>query len=153
MKKFKQFSLTTFLLLCIANISAAESNRGLLAWSAFECSYFSSVSGKPEEAERLFMLGYETSQSLLKDIENEKISDKERKKIPIGITMNIPGPSIDFIVGRIYSAAMTTANISVVKTDSDILRILDPMHSATGSLKELKAENQYQSSNCALLGI
>ncbi|MFC1680800.1 hypothetical protein ACFL1S_03275, partial [Pseudomonadota bacterium] len=58
----------------------------------------------------------------------------------------LAGPSIDFIVGRIFSAAVDDAYNSVVKTDSNGLVQLDPTKWADDELKKNRAENKYRKS-------
>jgi hypothetical protein len=154
MKKQKSISTTVIILLFITVAQANESeiNRGLLAWSAFQCATFAELSENIEEQERLFKLGFKTSRALLNDIQNEKISPKEKEKIPVGILFVLAGPSVDFVVGRIYSAAVDDAYESVVKKDSNGLIQLDPTKWANGELRKIKAANKFRDSNCGLLG-
>ncbi len=151
----KLILVVTALSIAVAQAAESELNRGRLAWSAFQCSVFAELSVNAEEQERLFVLGYETSQSLLNDSETMSAAEVEREKetIPVFMLLVLGGPSIDFIVGRIFSAAQERAFNSVVKTDSSGLVQIDPNKWADGELKKIRAENKYRESNCALLGI
>jgi len=70
MKMPKLILVITALSIAVVQAAESESNRGLLAWSAFQCSTFAELLVNSEEQERLFVLGYETSQSHLNDIQS-----------------------------------------------------------------------------------
>ena len=119
----------------------------------FSVPLFAELSGKFEKQDRLFILGYEISQALLKDIQGETISAAEKEKIPVGVLFVLTGPSIEFIVGRIYSAAVNDANDSVEKIDSTGLTQFDPTKWADDESRRVRAGNKYSESNCSLLRV
>jgi hypothetical protein len=60
------------------------------------------------------------------------------------------GPSIDFMIGRIFEGATEDAFDKVVKEHNNGLPFLNPRDWADGELKATRARNIYRSSNCAL---
>lgn len=145
------FLAIVFLVFCTTgHSSAAEPNRGLLVWSAFQCSTFAELAGNVSESERLFLLGYEVGKELLNDLQNGKATESEIRKIPVGINLVLGGPSIDFIIGRIYSQALNDAYDSVVKTDLTGTLLTDPTKWADNELKRIRAKNKFTNSNCEL---
>jgi len=148
----KIITLFIVLPLSIMQAAKAETNRGLLTWSAFQCATYAEISGDTKEQARLFQLGYETGQMLVNDLQDGTIDEAETRKIPIGIRFVLGGPSIDFVVGRIFAAAVDDAYDSIVKTDSSGLIQPDPAKWADDELKKIRAMSEFQNSNCALLG-
>ena len=134
-----------------AQQGSEKKNRGRLMWSAFACSTYAEMAGDKKEQSRLFELGYATGKQFLNDIEQEKVSEHELKKMPIGIRFVLGGPSIEFILGRIYSLVVDDAYESVVKKNEHGLLIQDPMHWASDEVATIKAKGLYSNSNCEIL--
>lgn len=130
---------------------AKRPNPGLVVWSAFSCATFAELSGDVPEQKRLFDLGVSTGRSFLARIEKGTVPAAERQETPIGVLLRLGGPSVDFILGRIFEGAVDDANDKVVKEDSSGLPILDPSKWAAGELKLMRAELKYRGSNCALI--
>ncbi|MDT8429372.1 MAG: hypothetical protein RQ757_11455 [Pseudomonadales bacterium] len=126
-------------------------NRGRLMWSAFTCATFAELSGNEEEQTRLFAVGYAVGTEFVREVKEKTISESEFNAAPVGVLLTLGGPSVDFIVGRIFENAMNDAFDSVVKEDSNGLTIPDPTKWARDELKAIRAENKYHNSNCELL--
>ncbi len=126
------------------NLSSKEyAIMGNQAFSAFQCSSWASKKGDVEEAERLFMYGYEQGQKFLGALSAQKIKQEDiRAQVPIGVAMSLQGPSEEFILGRIHSFAEKTALDEVYKTGDDF---------NDDELQKIIARNKYSDGNCELL--
>lgn len=130
----------------------ASPNVGRLAWSAFRCSVYAEMSGDAKEQERLFHLGYASSQKFVDGIKDKTISEAEAREAPIGVLILLRGPSVDFMIGRIFENAMQDAFDSVVKSNVDGTTIYNPsdwVHD--DEVKRTRAQAKYVSANCELL--
>ncbi len=131
-----------------------ERNLGRITWSAFECHIYADLKGDIKESERLFLLGYESGQTFLKQVVSGEISDEYlRSNVPWGITMLLRdgGPSEEFILGRIYETAAQEAFDNAVKEDRNGRTLPVDQWRMDGELKKMFAENYYTNSNCELL--
>ena len=126
-------------------------NQGLLMWSAFSCATYAEHAGNEREQKRLFDIGYRAGRTFIDGIKNQTIAEAERREAPIGVLLRLGGPSIDFMIGRIFESAGEYAYDKVVKTDNSGLAVLDPSEWATGELKVIRAQSEYRESNCKLI--
>jgi hypothetical protein len=126
-------------------------DQGALVWSAFACSIYAELSGYKNEQDRLFILGVEVGRSWLKRFEERPPTHAERNNMPIGILLRMPGPSVDFVLGRIFEAVADDAFDKVVKHDNSGLYIADPAKWADDELRKVRAEQKYRAGNCALI--
>lgn len=127
-------------------------NLGRLAWSAFQCSVFAEMAGDAKEQERLFQVGYLSSQKYVGGIKNKTISEAEARGAPIGLLALLAGPTIDFISGRIFENATQDAFDAVVKTKVDGTTIYNPSEWVNDDrLKQARARAKYVDANCELL--
>jgi len=131
------------------NVTYARSSKeyavmGRMTWSAFECSALASKIEDSVEAERLFLFGYEQGKEFLGALKAEKIKQEDiSQEVPIGITMLLQGPSEEFILGRIHSFAEEEALDEVFKTGNEY---------NSDELQDVIARNEFQNSNCQLIG-
>jgi hypothetical protein len=126
-------------------------NSARLMWSAFSCATFAEMSGDQSEQKRLFDLGYMSGRIFVHGVRSKTISEAEIRKAPVGVLSRMAGPTTDFVVGRIFEAAMNDAFDEVVKEDSAGLPIFDPSMWADEKLQVVRAKNKYRQSNCALV--
>lgn len=78
-------------------------SMGKASWSAFECAVLAEKSNKTKEQERLFRYGYKQGKLFLDAIRLKKIKpDDISKDVPVYFPMLLSGPSIDFMLGRVY---------------------------------------------------
>lgn len=126
-------------------------DTAVLVWSAFECSQYAMMAGKPEqETERLFDLGYENGKRFVQAVNNKKVSEDElRSSVPTGVLFVMYGPTADFMLGRIFEYATREASNLVVKGDKFGLAPVDKWRDA--ELQKIHAGNEYSTRNCALL--
>ena len=120
-------------------------------WSAFQCATFAEMSGNPTEQARLFDVGVKSGREFLEAVKNRQIPpDIANQEVPIGVSMLLRGPSTDFVVGRIFEAAMSDAFDDIIKKENGLM--LDSSKWANDEgLKKSKAQSQYQRSNCVLV--
>jgi hypothetical protein len=141
----------------VATGEASQSNAtavdGLLAWSAFECSTYSEMSGEPtKETERLFLLGYEAGRRFFDAVLKKEISEAEvQSKVPIGLLWNAQGPTVDFRLGRIYAVSTQEAYDKVVKHDDLGSDLPASKWRMDKELQKPIAASEYRKQNCALL--
>jgi hypothetical protein len=99
--------------------------------------------GRPKDQERLFLLGYEHGKLFLQALQSGKILDKDVKSItPSGFLMVAQGPSIDFILGRVFESAQENALKDVITQDSVVHK----------DLQISIASRKYSSGNCDIIG-
>ncbi len=98
---------------------------------------FADVAGKKEESERLFNVAIRAGRQFLEALTSGRIPEAEvRSQVPIGITLKLGRPSIDFMLGRIYEDATENAYDKIVNQDENGLP---------------QAERKYGGSNCILI--
>jgi len=121
----------------------AEAAKSRLSWSAFECSMLAEMSGNETEQARLFGVGYDAGRAFLSALQSGRVTQEEtRTQSPIGFLMVMGGPSHDFMLGRIYAAAVQNAWDDIQREMGD---------STDSELRRLLAVNEFQSNNCTLL--
>lgn len=154
MKKTDYILLILFAML-LSNTSAQQqidqTNRGRLLWSAFACATYAELSGKMEEQQRLFEIGYTVGKAFLTDIDNQTISESELQNAPVGVLGTLGGPTIEFILGRIFALVQSDSYDSVVKEDSRGMPIFNPADWADEELEVVRAQTKYRDSNCELI--
>ena len=127
-------------------------NLGLVMWSSFSCATYAELSSDEKEQKRLFTVGYSVGKQFIVAIENKTVSEKETSRAPLGVLQRLQGPSIDFMIGRIFESAAEYAFDKVVKEDSAGLPILDSRQWVLDrEVMRTKAGNKFHSSNCALV--
>lgn len=132
-----------------AQTTKQSPNLGRLMWAAFVCSTYAELSHNQPEQKRLFTVGFDAGRRLLD--EWATLPEERQRNIPVGVLLRLGGPSVDFIIGRIFEGAADDAFDKVVKTDGSGRTITDPLKWAGDELKVVNAVNRYQHSNCALL--
>lgn len=137
------FLLLTTSAICVAAESADFAKMGRATWAAFECSSLASVLEKPRDQERLFLFGYEQGKRFFSAMQSGRITQKDlRSTIPSGLLMVAQGPSIDFILGRVFESAQHNALKDVITTETVLNK----------DLKKGLASQKYTSGNCELIG-
>jgi hypothetical protein len=143
-----RYAILLFLLLTTSAVSvAAESadfaKMGRAAWVAFECSSLASVMEKPKDQERLFLFGYDQGKKFLNAMQSGRITQKDlNSTAPSGFLMVAQGPSVDFILGRVFESAQDNALKEVITTETVLSK----------DLKQGLASHKYTSGNCELIG-
>ncbi len=152
MNMFMHLRLTAaiFLTLLLAHPSHAESSKNyaamaLASWSAFECSALAGQIKNAGEQERLFRYGYDKGKKFIEAVKaNEASREDILKDAPVGVLWRLQGPTADFILGRIYSAAEDEALDDVLKKD--------PQNMNSDEVQKILVENKFRKQNCSLIG-
>ncbi len=114
------------------------------SWSAFECSALASKIGNTEQQQKLFLYGYETGISFIEALRDGRIEREDiSRETPLIMMMLLQGPSPDFMLGRVFEAAMEAAFEGVYETNGN---------SNDDEVQAMLAESKYQEQNCNLLG-
>jgi hypothetical protein len=80
---------------------------GQKLWAAFECGALAEAAGKIEESSRLYKMGYDQGKTLLDALRAGKVDEQARRELPIAVVLMLDGgPTVDFILGRIFESAM-----------------------------------------------
>jgi hypothetical protein len=115
-----------------------------LLWSAFECSSLAGHLKEIKEKERLFNLGYKSGRGFFTALEENRIEKAHiSEEVPMVVTIFSEGPSVDFKVGRVYSAAQEEALRDVVKSGERL---------NSEETQQLLARAKFNRQNCRLLG-
>jgi hypothetical protein len=113
-------------------------------WSAFECATYAELSGNVEERARLFQVGYDAGRSFLTGIQDRTISEAETQKAPFGVLLVLGGPSVNFMVGRVFESATRCANDAVSREDPSKWVPDNELRANIASIK-------FRRSNCELI--
>jgi hypothetical protein len=146
----RKSTLTTAIALVFAGstvlTAGAQSARdGRVMWSAFQCATFAEMSGDTKEQERLFTIGVKAGRQFVEALQNRQISPEAvNSEAPIGVTMRLSGPSVDFMIGRIFESATSDAYDDVVKRKNDDW-VMDK------ELKKSIAKQKHHEGNCELI--
>jgi len=129
----------------ILNQSSKEyAIMGRQVWSAFQCSAWASSNEDAKEGERLFLFAYKQGKTFISAARANKITKEDySNEVPIGISFVSAGPSDDFILGRIYSAAQEDALEEVLQTGEKY---------NSEEMQKIIASNKYRDGNCQLIG-
>jgi hypothetical protein len=128
----------------VAETSKEYALLGKKVVSAFLCSAVAREVKKSEEAGRLFNLGHESAKVFMEAANSGKIKREDAHSIiPMSVTMRMKGPSVDFVVGRIWEG--TVSNL-YDKLDRECEGCI-----LQDKRKEIWMGNQYRSMNCDLL--
>lgn len=117
---------------------------GRSLWAGFKCSALASKMNSPKEQERLFQFGYKEGLVYLNALQSQKIDQIPiTDEAPIAVLLRLQGPTPDFMLGRIYEAAVESALKDVMRTGGNF----NPE-----DLQKTLAQNEFNKQNCRLLG-
>lgn len=149
-KKLSALYIVAILGIVSPSRATAESSKeyammGRTVWSAFECSSLASESNNPKEQDRLFKLGYRQGNKFIAALESGKMKKEDlNSSVPTVVLLLLQGPTPDFMLGRIFESAQTSALKDVYKNDA---------HNDSKELRALTAGNRFASSNCEIVGL
>jgi len=140
-------TIVIFLLMAVSlQASNNDAKMGKAFSVAFQCSVLAGKLNKKEEALRLFNYGYETGKKFIKATQEGRISKEDlRKHTPMVVLWLLQGPSIDFMLGRIYEASTEYA-LKGVYAD-EISKKLN-----SEEMQETIIRNKFNDKNCMLIG-
>ena len=96
--------LAAFPTILLGQTSEEYAAMGRELWAAFECG---ALVRYAEESRRLYNLGYDQGKTLLDAFRAGKVDQQARSKLPIPVLLMLDGgPTVDFILGRIFESAM-----------------------------------------------
>ena len=99
--------LAAFPTILLGQTSEEYAAMGQKLWAAFECGALAEYADKPEESGRLYSLGYDQGKTLLDAFRAGKVDQHARSKLPMPVLLMLDGgPTVDFILGRIFESAM-----------------------------------------------
>lgn len=135
----------------VALAAEEDAKAAMVMWTAFECGTYAEMSGNRERQAALFELGMTASKKFFSAVEAGTITEEEhRKHVPYIVPLLAAGPSVDFIMGRIFESAMTSAYDDVVKEDMAGLPLPMDEWNNDKEIKKSRAQLLYQRSNCEL---
>ena len=73
--------------------------------TAFECRHFALTAKESELADKLLLVGYESGRRFLEGLAKGKLLPKDSQEVFSAFGFVATGPSIDFILGRMYERA------------------------------------------------
>ena len=124
----------------------------VLMWSSFVCATYTGFTEMPQEGERLSQLGLESGKRFLEALDDQQFSPEEiDETVPMVVLGLLPGPTLDFVLGRIYQAAQTSTYERLFQEDDFGLPKPIEEWILDDDLKGIIARNEYQRNNCSLL--
>lgn len=127
-----------------AETSKEYAIMGMKCWHGYVCSVLASKMENEKEHERLFTYAYKNGRTFIEAIQNNKITQQDySNNVPLIVNLNLQGPSVDFMLGRIYEHAVDSALEGVILTDGEINDY---------ELQKVLAQGKYEKSNCMLIG-
>ncbi|MCV0428177.1 MAG: hypothetical protein K5905_22195 [Roseibium sp.] len=119
-----------------------------LAWGAWECATALEYTDNVEaDRSRYVELGINAARRFLEaEVAGEVSPEVWGEEVPVAFGLRIGGPSIDFIVGRWFEAAIST-------TFDDIHNAIptELTYAQREEIRSLNAERLYRDRNCQLL--
>lgn len=144
--------LLTSLLTTPALASEDDAKLARTAWSAWQCHQFAFYAKDAAESERFFNLGLNAARTFVTKLHAGQITrDETFKHAPIAVMFVAQGPSVDFVVGRIYSAVAQDTFDSMAKKDSSGAAMPSEKWITDTSLLKSIAESKYRDANCDLI--
>jgi hypothetical protein len=93
---------------------------GQKLWAAFECGALAEYTGKIEESRKLYELGYDKGKNLLDAVRAGKVDEEAKRKVPLPVLVMLDGgPTVDFILGRIFESAMRDTNRQLLEASNN----------------------------------
>jgi hypothetical protein len=135
----------------VLTAGAQSARDGRVMWSAFECATFAEMSGDKKEQERLITVGLKAGRQFIEGLQNNKISPEAAEaETPVAVTLRFGGPSVDFIIGRVFEGALNDAYDDIVKRKNGLLLpVADWVKDE--EVKKSRAQQEYLQGNCALI--
>ncbi|MFZ1726707.1 MAG: hypothetical protein WBO29_11045 [Albidovulum sp.] len=135
----------------IAVADEEDAKAAMFMLTAFECSTYAEMSGDRERQAALFERGIAAGRQFFAAIEAGTITEEEqRQHVPYMLPLLAAGPSVDFVLGRIFEYSMNSAYDDVVKENMAGLPLPMDQWTNDDELKKSRAQLLYQRSNCNL---
>lgn len=144
-------ALIVALLPQISFAAEEDAKAATFMWTAFVCATYAEMSGDREQQSALFERGMTAGKQFFSSVEAGSISEEEyRKNVPVIVSLLAAGPSVDFVMGRIYESAMNSAYDDVVREDMVGRPLPIDEWNMDEELKKVRAKLLYQRGNCRL---
>lgn len=135
-----------------ATASVEDAKAARVMWTAFECGTYAELAGKEDRASALYSTGLEAGRRFYAAMDAGTITDAElAEHAPFILTSLSAGPSVDFILGRVFQYATDAANADVAKEDENGLPLPIGEWLLEPELIAAKAGTLYTAGNCDLL--
>ncbi|MGL3823705.1 hypothetical protein [Sphingopyxis sp. R3-92] len=132
----------------------AVAKLGDSGFAQFQCAVLAGF-GKQPTVDKHFNAGLSDMRQFLaqwRASDDASFRKEVGNKVPMIITMELGGPSIDFEIGRVYSAVLWYVDDGLRDRDTWLHQKKDPSAPAVEpAVVEMRAEQQYKDKNCALL--
>ena len=145
----KRILPTAFLFLASSALAHAETSAeyaklGQKIWPAYICAIAAEKMNDKEAHARLFKLAYDSGKTFLEAFIAGKIDKKDiQSRVAVAVTFRMQGPSIDFILGRIFEGA--------AEDYSDKIYDSCPLCLTDDDLAKMHATTDFRKMNCELL--
>jgi hypothetical protein len=125
----------------LAQTSQDYAKMSRKVWSLFECTVLAGYTDDKAEAERLFLLGYETGTTFIEALRAGKIKQEDlRSNMPWTMGEKLAGPSAEFALGRVFES-IQGYTVEEIWKDTGL----------NDDLRKSKALSTYQKQNCSFL--
>lgn len=145
----KRILQTAFLFLASSALAHAETSAeyaklGQKIWPAFHCAVTAGDMKDRKAQDHLFKLGYESGKRFLEAVDAGEVDQIDiRSTVAIGTTFRMRGPSIDFILGRIFEG--------VAEDYADKVNDSCPLCLTSDRLTQIHATADFLEKNCGVL--
>jgi hypothetical protein len=149
-------AVTTASFPAIAQQHTAEAvaKLGDSGFAQFQCAVLAGF-GKQPNVETHFNAGLSDMREFLaqwRAIDDVNFRKQVGNNVPMIITMELGGPSVDFEIGRVYSAVLWYVDDSLRDRDTWLHQKKDPSAPPVEpEVVEMRAQQQYKDKNCPLL--
>lgn len=127
---------------------------GSRSWAAFECAALAGYVGNGAESERLFNVGHTAGLAFIKAAQAADQAHQERimRKVPMIVSWHLGGPSPDFMLGRVWEAALQFADDEINERSTwDHQTENAKAEPVDKEVRKMRAENKFREGNCALI--
>ncbi len=131
--------------------AVSHSDTAKLMSKSFICSVYAVYIGDEDAAGQLFDKGMQAAREFVSSATSGKVSDEEwHHNIPLYInrTVSEGGPSMDFVIGRIYEQASVFASDDVIKKDASGATMKMENWRLDPGAKKNMAKIRYEAANC-----
>ena len=142
MKKFSGLVILVLVSLPTSTLGQTSQQYALMGkklWAAFECSDLADAAGNAKESLRLFYIGYNEGRVFAEAVQAGKIEKQDiNAEVPLAVLLLLHGPTVDFILGRIFEAAI-----------DDVTK--DVLNERDENVKKIVAQSKFAKMNCSLM--
>lgn len=132
----------------------AVAKLGDSGFAQFQCAVLAGF-GKQPNVDKHFNAGLSDLRQFLaqwRASDDASFRKEIGNKVPMIVTMELGGPSVDFEIGRVYSAVLWYVDDGLRDRDTWLHQKKNPSAPAVEpEVVEMRAEQQYKDKNCSLL--